>query len=85
MYSNDSFSKENYHLDMKAILKRCTIEGSTKVTLYSENKQKQRSSILIKNFDQKDYSRVMEVIKWEESRRSLDLVEHVNSFCLSML
>jgi hypothetical protein len=74
MYSNDSFKKENYILDMKTILKKCFIEGSHKVTLYTEDKNKQRSSILIKNFDQKNYSKVMEVIRWDENRRKLDIV-----------
>lgn len=49
---------------MNNVLKKCTIEGSTKITLYSEDSQKQRSSILLKNFDQKDYSRVLEILNW---------------------
>jgi hypothetical protein len=83
MYSNDSYKKENFILDMKKILKNCQIEGSHKVTLYSEDSK--RSSILVKNFDQQNYSKVMEIIKWEESRRSLSLVEHINVFFLSVL
>jgi hypothetical protein len=59
MYSNDSFKKDNYVLDMKSILKNCSIEGSHKITLYTEDRNKKRSSILIKNFDQKNYSKVM--------------------------
>lgn len=63
MYSNDSFNKENYFFDMKKALKNCIIEGSHKVTLFTEDNGK-KSSILIKNFDQKNYSKVMEIIKW---------------------
>jgi hypothetical protein len=64
IYSNDAFKKENYILNMNNALKTCTIEGSTKITLYSEDSSKQRSSILLKNFDQKDYSRVLEILNW---------------------
>jgi hypothetical protein len=37
IYSNDSFDqkKNNYILNMKEALKSCTIEGSTKISLYS--------------------------------------------------
>jgi hypothetical protein len=59
MYSNDAFQKNNYQLNMKDILKSCTIEGSTRVTLYSDDRNKKRSSILIKNFDQMNYGKVM--------------------------
>lgn len=85
MYSNDSFKKENYVLDMNKILKNCSIEGSHKVTLYTDDNKNKRSSILIKNFDQKNYSKVMEIIKWDEKRRRLDFVEHLNVFFLSLL
>lgn len=84
MYSNDAFQKDNYQLNIKDALKNCIIEGSTKVTLYEEL-NKEKKSILVKNFDQKNYSKVMEIIKWDEKRRSLDLVEHINSFFLSLL
>ena len=64
MYSNDAFQKDNYQLNMKEALKNCIIEGSTKVTLYEEL-NKDKKSILVKNFDQKNYSKVMEIIKWD--------------------
>jgi hypothetical protein len=35
IYSNDAFKKENYILNMKEVLKSCTVEGSTKITLFS--------------------------------------------------
>ena len=64
IYSNDAFKKENYIMNMNNVLKTCNIEGSTKITLYSDDSNKQRSTILLKNFDQKDYSRVLEILKW---------------------
>jgi hypothetical protein len=54
MYSNDSFSKENYTLDVKKVLKHGKIEGNTKITINEGNK-----SVLVRGFDQQDYSRVM--------------------------
>lgn len=80
MYSNDSFSKENYTVDVNKVLRHGKIEGSTKISINEGNK-----SVLVRNFDQKDYSRVMEIIKWEENRRKMDLLEHLSSFFLSVL
>lgn len=80
MYSNDSFSKENYTVDVNKVLRYGKVEGSTKISINEGNK-----SVLVRNFDQKDYSRVMEIIKWEENRRKMDLLEHLSSFFLSVL
>jgi hypothetical protein len=88
MFSNDSFDlqRNNYTFNLKEILKNCTIEGTTKVTLNSYNKSKvATATISIKNFDQKDYSKAVEVLKWEEKKRDLSLVEHINAILLGML
>lgn len=67
IYSNDAFDpkKNNYILNMKEVLKSCNIDGSTKIALYSDGANNQRSTILLRNFDQKDYSRVLEILSWE--------------------
>ena len=83
IYSNDTFNmkKDNYKINMNDALKRCMIEGSSKITLGEGEK----NTILLKNFDNKDYSRVLDVLSWTEERRSLSLTEHINAFFLSIL
>lgn len=69
---------------MKEALKSCTIDGSNRLTLQS-GKTKESSSILLKNFDKYDYSKVMEVLSWEEKKRDLTLAEHINIILLGIL
>ena len=61
MYSNDSFNlkKNNYTINIREALKNCTLDGSNKITLWTEDRQKQKHSVNLKNFDQKDYSRAL--------------------------
>ena len=40
---------------------------------------------MLKNFDQKDYSKALEILEWKEEKRSLDLVEHINIILLGFL
>ena len=87
MYSNDSFDlkKNNYTLNMKEALKNCTIEGSNKITIWDKQSNAQKTSILLSGFDQKDYSKVLEILKWEEKKRDLSLVEHINVILLGLM
>jgi len=68
MYSNDNFNltKNNYVLNMNEVLKNCTIEGSHKLTLWSESPSRQKYEIKLKNFDQRDFSKVLEIMQWKE-------------------
>ena len=68
MYSNDTMdiSKDNYHLSFNDALKHGTITGSSKIVL-SDGKSK----ISLKNFDQKNYAKVMQIFKWEEKKHHL--------------
>lgn len=59
MYSNDSFSKENYAIDVNKVLRNGNVEGSTRISITEGDK-----SVLVRDFDQKNYSKVMEIIKW---------------------
>lgn len=40
---------------------------------------------MLKNFDKKDYSRVMEILSWEEKKKDLTLAEHINIILLGIL
>lgn len=88
IFSNDSYdlNRSNYTINLTEILKTCSFTGTSKITLNSYDKNKiNTGSIYIKSFDQKDYSKAVEVLKWDEKKRNLSLAEHINVILLGIL
>ena len=66
-------------------MKNCTLDGSNRLTLWTKDKKKKTHSIALKNFDQKDYSKALEIMNWKENKSSLTLAEHINVILLGFL
>lgn len=79
MYSNENFTnKEDYVLNFKDLLGKADILVNPSFILKGL-----KNSVTIDNFDNADYSHMLEITKWEARRRRLTISEKLQVLMLT--
>ena len=82
MYSNEYYDahKKDFNINLREVLKGSDFTYNTKITINDVN-----SGVLVKNIDKIDFSSALDIFRWENNRRSLNLYENLTVFFLAAL